>query len=86
LTPDTNSKKKDQEFINWCGANAVPMALVFTKIDKIGLKKAEENISSIRNKLLEEWTDLPQHFLTSAEKEVGREDILNFIEGIVNNF
>jgi GTP-binding protein len=79
-------QKKDQEFINWCGANAVPMALVFTKIDKIGLKKAEENISSIRNKLLEEWTDLPQHFLTSAEKEVGREDILNFIEGIVNNF
>lgn len=79
-------QKIDQEFINWCGANAVPMALVFTKIDKIGPKKAEENINSIRNKLLEEWTDLPQHFLTSAEKELGREDILNFIEGIVNNF
>jgi GTP-binding protein len=79
-------QKIDLDFINWCGTHAVPMALTFTKVDKVSENKANENIENIKATLLEEWTDLPIQFITSAEKEIGREDILDFIEGIVNNF
>jgi GTP-binding protein len=79
-------QKIDHEFINWCGANAIPIVLVFTKIDKAPGKKGLENIESIKNKLLEEWMDLPVSFVTSAEKGIGREDILKFIGELVNNF
>ncbi len=76
----------DHEFISWCGGRGIPIVLVFTKIDKMPGKKGEENIESIKNKLLEEWTQLPPYFVTSAEKEIGREDILKFIGELVNNF
>jgi len=79
-------QKIDHEFINWCGANAVPIVFVFTKIDKAGEKKGGQNIAQIKKTLLTEWMDLPKMFITSSEKNIGREDILAFIEGLVNNF
>ncbi len=79
-------QKIDQEFINWCGESAVPIALVFTKIDKGPGVNGEDNVPIIKDKLMENWTDLPKCFITSAEKSIGREDILDFIEELVKNF
>ncbi|MDE6342880.1 MAG: ribosome biogenesis GTP-binding protein YihA/YsxC [Muribaculaceae bacterium] len=73
-------QKIDLEFIDFCGENAVPIAIVFTKADKVSRKIADENIELFRKALLEKWEDLPPMFLTSSEKKTGRDEILDFIE------
>lgn len=74
----------DLEFIQWLGEQAIPFAIVFTKIDKLGKQKLQENINNYKNKLLETWETLPPIFNTSSEKNIGREEILNYIQQINN--
>ncbi|MDE5794019.1 MAG: ribosome biogenesis GTP-binding protein YihA/YsxC [Muribaculaceae bacterium] len=73
-------QKIDLEFIDFCGENGVPIAIVFTKADKVSQKVADHNISLFKNELLEKWEELPPMFLTSSEKKKGRDAILDFIE------
>ncbi|MDE6648453.1 MAG: ribosome biogenesis GTP-binding protein YihA/YsxC [Muribaculaceae bacterium] len=70
----------DLEFVDFCGENGVPIAIVFTKADKVSQKVADHNMSLFRKELLEKWEELPPVFLTSSEKKKGRETILDFIE------
>ncbi len=72
--------KSDLEFINWAGTSQIPIALVFTKSDKLSAAALKRNIDRYRNKLLESWEELPHIFTTSAAKYRGREEILAFIE------
>lgn len=76
----------DLEFINWLGDRRVPFVLVYTKIDK--LKKAEvaQNVEKIQTGLLQYWNALPDQFITSSEKKDGRQEILDFIGDLNNNF
>ena len=73
-------QKIDLEFVDFCGENGVPIAIVFTKADKVSQKVADHNISLFKNELLEKWEELPPMFLTSSEKKKGRDAILDFIE------
>ena len=72
----------DHKFINWLGESRIPFVMVFTKIDGVKKRKLNDNIKAITEKLLAEWTELPQTFITSATKQVGREEILHFIEAL----
>ncbi len=72
----------DREFINWLGEVRVPFVIVYTKTDSVKKAHLNKNIRAIEEKLLEEWTELPQTFITSAVKKQGREEVLDFIEGI----
>lgn len=73
-------QKIDLAFLDFCGENGVPIAIVFTKADKVSHKVADHNMSLFRKALLERWEELPPLFLTSAEKKTGRDEILDFIE------
>lgn len=73
-------QKIDREFINWCGSNSVPFCLVFTKADKLGPVQVAANVGAIRKALLQDWEDLPPHFITSAETRQGREELIGFIQ------
>lgn len=73
-------QKIDLAFLDFCGENGVPIAIVFTKADKVSRKEADHNISLFRKELLERWEELPPIFVTSSEKKIGRDEILNFIE------
>jgi GTP-binding protein len=75
-------QKIDLEFIAWLGENGIPFSIIFTKADKLSSGKLKENITNYKNKLLEEWEELPEIFITSSEKRIGREEVLNYIEGI----
>ena len=75
----------DLEFMEWLGENSVPFSIVFTKSDKQSAKKLTENIEKYRETLLETWKNLPPIFITSSEKKLGKEDILNYIEKIMKN-
>jgi len=69
----------DLEFIEWCGENGIPFSIVFTKADKLKPNTVTANVETYRQKLQESWEDLPEIYVTSAEKKTGGEEILNFI-------
>ena len=73
-------QKIDLEFVDFCGENGVPIAIVFTKADKVSKAVAERNMSLFKKELQQRWEELPPLFLTSSEKKLGRDDILDFIE------
>ena len=72
----------DLEFMEWLGEQEVPFSIVFTKGDKQSNSQLSANVESYKRKLLETWEALPPIFVTSAEKGVGKDDILNYIESI----
>ncbi|MDF1696236.1 MAG: ribosome biogenesis GTP-binding protein YihA/YsxC [Saprospiraceae bacterium] len=76
----------DLEFVNWLGDRRVPFVLVYTKIDKLKRLQVEDNIKRIQNGLLKYWNTLPDQFITSSEKKEGRQEILDFIGDLNNNF
>lgn len=75
-------QKIDLEFIEWLGENAIPFAIVFTKIDKLSKSRLNENMTIYLNKLHETWEELPPIFHTSSEAKIGGEEILDYIEQI----
>ena len=69
----------DLDFVNWLGEHGVPFVLVFTKSDR---KKSRDlqQVEAFKEKLLEQWEELPPTFVTSAVNTAGREEVLAFIE------
>lgn len=76
------AQKIDLEFLEFLGENGVPFAIIFTKADKIGPVAAERNVNAYKKLLLKSWEELPPIFLTSSEKGIGRDVVLDFIEKI----
>ena len=76
------AQKIDLEFINWLGENGVPFAIVFTKGDKLGKMRLKGNVEAYKNRLLEEWEELPPVFVTSSETGLGGEELTAYIESI----
>jgi GTP-binding protein len=72
-------QQNDLDFMNWLGENEIPFVMVFTKTDKIGKQAIEKNLEVYREEMLKSWEELPQIFVTSAEKGIGRDDLLDFI-------
>ncbi|MBQ1192363.1 MAG: YihA family ribosome biogenesis GTP-binding protein [Bacteroidales bacterium] len=79
-------QKIDLEFINFLGENQVPITLIFTKTDKQSAKKTEESLERFKESLSEYWEELPEIILTSSEKRVGRDEVLETIENIIPFF
>ncbi|MCF2736255.1 ribosome biogenesis GTP-binding protein YihA/YsxC [Bacteroides caecigallinarum] len=75
-------QKIDLEFIEWLGENGVPFAIIFTKADKQTVGKTRQNVNNYLNKLKEQWEELPPHFVSSSENGTGRQEILDYIDGI----
>ncbi|GGG44394.1 ribosome biogenesis GTP-binding protein YihA/YsxC [Epilithonimonas arachidiradicis] len=75
-----NPQKIDLEFMQWCGESGVPFSIVFTKADKLRSGAAEKNVEVYKNELLQSWEELPDLYITSAEKKEGGDLILNYIQ------
>lgn len=78
-------QKIDLEFIQWLGENGVPFSIIFTKADKLTKTALAGNIAAYKNRLLEEWEELPQIFITSSETAHGREEVLEYINLVNKN-
>jgi len=79
-------QKIDLEFCNWLGEKGLSFVLVFTKADKQSGLKTSQNIVKFNNVLLQTFEEAPGYFITSAETQDGRDEVLNFIENINRNF
>jgi len=77
-------QQNDLDFMNWLGENEIPFVMVFTKMDKLGIAVVEKNLAAYHEEMFKSWEELPQIFITSAEKGTGREELLDFIEGTIH--
>ena len=75
-------QEKDLNFMNWLGENQVPFVIAFTKIDKLKKSEQHQSVNNILKEISEYWEPLPQHFVSSAEKKIGMQEILDFIHSI----
>jgi len=73
-------QKVDLDFITQLGKWEIPFCLVFTKADKETQKEVSKNVKDFLNAMRKTWQFLPQHFVTSAVKKLGRDKLLKFIE------
>ena len=72
-------QKNDLEFVNNLGKWNIPFCLVFTKADKENQRTVSLNVKNFLQKMRETWQFLPQHFVTSTVKKMGKDKILQLI-------
>lgn len=81
-------QKLDLEFIQRLGLWQIPFTLIFTKADKEKQAIVSKNVKSFLESLRKTQQFLPQHFVTSSEKKLGKNKVLNLIgemnEGFLN--
>lgn len=75
----------DLEFMQWLGENGIPFSIIFTKADKLRPKAIENHILEYKNIMLETWEEMPNYFITSASKSIGKDDVLNYINALNEN-
>lgn len=75
----------DTDFIAELGEHGIPFAIIFTKCDKQGPNVLAAQIGRDREILSEQWEELPAMFCSSAQSGKGKEEILGYIESVLNN-
>ena len=70
----------DMEFLKFLGQESVPYSIIYTKTDKETQNIVIKNIQAIKKRLLQDWSDLPLQFATSATKRRGGNELLDYIE------
>ncbi|PTM06978.1 MAG: YihA family ribosome biogenesis GTP-binding protein [Bacteroidetes bacterium] len=75
-------QKIDLSFMEWLGEKSIPFSIIFTKADKLKPKAIENHVEDYKNVLLETWEEMPQYFITSSSKEIGKDELLGYINSI----
>ena len=73
-------QKLDLEFLMQLQKWEIPFTLIFTKADKENQRTVSKNVQSFLDAMRKTWQFLPQHFVSSAIKKMGRDRILELIE------
>lgn len=79
-------QKIDLDFCAWLGEKGIPFIIVYTKADKQSHLKTRQNAEKFGKALLQSFDELPQQFITSSESKEGREEMLQMISEINQNF
>lgn len=77
-------QKIDLEFLMSLGEAGIPFAIIFTKCDKLGKVALQKQIEENKKELLKYWEELPPVFVTSSENHTGKEEVLEYIQTILN--
>ena len=75
----------DLDFLAELGEHGIPFALILTKCDKQGPNVLAAQIERDREILLQQWEELPPLFCSSSQTHRGKEEILDYIDNILNN-
>ena len=81
-----NPQSIDQEFMQWLSEKEIPFVITFTKIDKLGKNILKKNIEQYKLEMLNEWEELPEIFITSAQNKMGVKDIYKYIKYLNTQF
>lgn len=77
-------QKIDLEFMSWCGENQLPFSMVFTKTDKLSNVELQKNLAAYKREMLKYWEEMPPMFTTSSVSGQGREELLNYIQELID--
>lgn len=80
-----NPQPIDLEFMQWLGENNIPFSIIFTKADKLRSKAIERHVADYKAILLETWEDMPNYFITSSSKDMGKDEVLKYIDELNGN-
>jgi GTP-binding protein len=69
----------DLEFMQYMGESGMPFGIIFTKADKLKPQAIDRHVNVYCEELLKTWEEVPQYFVTSSSKSIGKEDVLEFI-------
>lgn len=75
----------DIEFIAELGEHGIPFTLILTKCDKQGPNVLAAQIERDREILLQQWEEVPAIICSSAQSGKGKDEILDYIETVLNN-
>ena len=76
-------QKIDMEFMQWMGEHQIPFSIIFTKADKLKPMAIEHHVAEYKAKMLEDaWEEMPNYFVTSSTKNMGKEELLAYIHSI----
>ena len=75
----------DLEFMQWLGENNIPFSIIFTKADKLKPKAIENHIADYKTILLKTWEAMPNYFITSSSKDMGKDAVLDYIDELNGN-
>ena len=66
--------------MQWLAENEIAFCIIFTKIDKLSKTELQKNLAAFKKDMLQTWEDMPDCILSSAEKKLGKEDVLDYIQ------
>ncbi len=75
-------QKIDTEFMEWLGYKEIPFSIIFTKADKLKAGEAEKKIEIYKTEMLKKWEEMPNYFITSSSKYIGRDELLKYIDQV----
>ena len=75
----------DLDFMTWLGEHSIPFSIIFTKADKLKPMAIENHVTDYRDVLLETWEEMPNYFVTSSSKEIGKDELLKYIDDTNTN-
>ncbi len=74
----------DLAFMEWMGTQQIPFSIIFTKADKLSESNIDPKVSAYLNVMLEGvWAATPPHFITSATKSKGKEEVLAYVGSLL---
>ena len=75
--------KIDMDFLIELGESRIPFAVIITRTNKNESTVRDSMIEKIKQQILEYWEELPPVFVSSSVTGMGRDDILNYIETVL---
>ncbi len=78
-------QKIDVDFMNFLGESGIPFMIIFTKCDKLSKTQLANNIETYKTEILKYWEEMPRYFVTSSEKSIGKDDVLDYIDECLQN-
>ena len=71
-----------EQSLQWLGERGIPFSIIFTKADKLKPKAIDNHIEAYKAILLESWEEMPNYFVSSSTKNMGKEEVLGYIDAI----
>ena len=72
--------------MQYLGEKGIPFSIIFTKADKLKPKAIDNHVEDYKNILLETWEEMPNYFITSSSKDIGKEEVLQYIDSLNQSF
>ena len=74
----------DLDFLSELGEHGIPFGIIFTKSDKMGPVALQTQIDRDCAILSQTWEELPPMLVSSSASGAGRQDILSYIDSVLN--